>query len=89
MGIISWIIIGALAGWIASMITGNNAEMGAWSNIITGVIGGFLGGIIFNLFGGRGITGFNLWSLLVATVGAIVLLMIVNMFRGKRPVTKE
>jgi len=89
MGIISWIIIGALAGWIASMITGNNAEMGAWSNIIVGVIGGFIGGIIFNILGGRGITGFNLWSLVVATIGAIVLLMIINMFRRKRPVARE
>jgi uncharacterized membrane protein YeaQ/YmgE (transglycosylase-associated protein family) len=83
MGIISWIVIGALAGWIASMFTGNNEEMGAGKNIATGVIGALLGGLIFNLLGGRGITGFNLWSLIVATVGAVIFLSIVNMFRRK------
>lgn len=81
MGIIGWIIIGALAGWIASMITGKSKEMGALMNITVGVIGGFLGGLIMNLIGGTGITGFNLWSLLVACGGAIVLLLIVNAFR--------
>ncbi|MBR0600583.1 GlsB/YeaQ/YmgE family stress response membrane protein [Sinanaerobacter chloroacetimidivorans] len=86
MGIIGWIIIGALAGWIASKITGNNKEMGASKNIIVGIIGGILGGLVMNLVGGIGITGFNLWSLLVATGGAIVLLFIVNAFK-KRAVT--
>jgi len=84
MGIIGWIIIGALAGWIASMITGNNRKMGAGLNILVGIIGGFLGGIIMNLFGGYGMTGFNLWSLLVATGGAVVLLFIVNLIVPRR-----
>ncbi|MBE6035925.1 GlsB/YeaQ/YmgE family stress response membrane protein [Aminipila sp.] len=83
MGIIGWIIIGALAGWIASMITGNNKEMGAFKNIITGIVGGFIGGLVMNLVGGVGITGFNLWSLVVACIGAIVLLLIVNAFKRK------
>jgi len=83
MGIIGWIIIGALAGWIASMVTGNNKRMGAFKNIITGVVGGFIGGLIMNLIGGVGITGFNLWSLAVACVGAIILLLIVNAFSRK------
>lgn len=78
MGIIGWIIIGALAGWIASLITGNDKKMGAGMNILVGVIGGFVGGIVLNLLGGYGVTGFNLWSLLVATIGSIVLLLIVN-----------
>ncbi len=78
MGIVGWIIIGALAGWIASIITGNNKKMGAGKNILVGIVGGFLGGLIMNLLGGYGITGFNFWSLLVATGGAIVLLLIVN-----------
>ena len=63
MGIISWLIIGALAGWLASMITGNNASMGALANIIVGIVGGLIGGFIMNFFGGTGITGFNIWSL--------------------------
>lgn len=71
-------IIGALAGWIASLITGNDKRMGAGMNILIGVIGGFIGGIVMNLLGGYGVTGFNLWSLLVATIGAITLLLVVN-----------
>lgn len=78
MGIIGWLIIGALAGWIASGITGNNKQMGAGSNIIVGIIGGFIGGLVMNLLGGYGITGFNLWSLLVSVIGAVILLWIVN-----------
>ena len=84
MGIIGWIIIGALAGWIASMITGNNREMGAGMNILVGVVGAFIGGLVMNLLGGTGVTGFNLWSLLVATVGSVVLLLIVNAFSHKK-----
>ena len=84
MGIIGWIIIGALAGWIASMVTGNNREMGAMMNILVGIAGGFLGGLIMNLAGGIGMTGFNLWSLVVACVGAIVLLLIANSFHKRR-----
>lgn len=78
MSIIYWIIIGALAGWIASLITGKNSEMGAGANILFGVIGAFIGGFIMNFIGGQGFTGFNLWSLFVATLGAIILILIVN-----------
>lgn len=83
MGIIGWIVIGALAGWIASMLTGNNKNMGAGANIVVGIIGGFLGGLIMSLLGGVGITGFNLWSLLVAIIGAVILLWIVNAIKHK------
>lgn len=78
MSIIGWIVIGALAGWLASIITGNNNSMGVGMNILVGVVGGFIGGMVMNLIGGFGITGFNLWSLLVATVGSVVLLLIIN-----------
>jgi len=85
MGLIGWLIIGGLAGWIASKITGNNAKMGTGVNIVVGVIGGVIGGIVMNLAGGAGITGFNLWSLFVAVVGAVILLWIINAIsRGKR-----
>lgn len=83
MGIIGWIIIGALAGWIASKVTGNGREMGAFMNIVVGIIGGVLGGFVVNMLGGVGITGFNIWSFVVATIGSIILLMIVNAFRHK------
>lgn len=81
MGFIGWIIIGAIAGWLASIITGNNKRMGAGANIIVGIVGGIIGGLVMNLIGGYGITGFNLWSLFVATIGAIILLLIVNAFK--------
>lgn len=84
MGIIGWVIIGALAGWIASKITGNDKQMGAGLNIVVGVIGGFIGGLVMNLLGGSGVTGFNIWSLLVATIGAIIFLLIVKAFKRKK-----
>lgn len=83
MGIISWIIIGGLAGWIASMITGNNEDMGFWKNVIVGIVGAFIGGFIFSFIGGYGITGFNLWSLLVAVIGAVILLWIISFFKRR------
>lgn len=84
MGIIGWAILGGLAGWIASKITGNDASMGVGLNIIVGIIGAFLGGWLMSLFGGYGITGFNIWSFLVALAGAVILLAIINAFSGRR-----
>ncbi|SUY47538.1 transglycosylase [Clostridium putrefaciens] len=83
MGILAWIILGALSGWIASMITGKDSEMGAMANIIVGIIGAFLGGFLFGLIGGKGITGFNIWSLLVSVIGSVVLLGIINAIKKK------
>lgn len=83
MGILTWIIFGALVGWIASMIAGNDAEQGALGNIVVGILGAFLGGLIFSLLGGTGVTGFNLGSFIVALIGAVLLLFIVGGFRGK------
>ena len=82
MGIIGWIILGGLAGWVASMIAGNNAQQGLLGNIVVGVIGGVVGGFIVNLFGVDGITGFNLWSFAVALLGAVVALWVWAMVRG-------
>ncbi len=84
MGIISWIIIGALAGWIASMFTGNNRTMGAFANIATGVAGGLIGGFLMSILGGTGITGFNIWSLVVSTIGAAILLSVINAFSRRK-----
>lgn len=82
MGFIGWIVLGGIAGWIASKIMGTDASMGIVANIVVGVIGGLLGGFLFSLIGGVGVNDFNLWSLLVAVVGSVVLLGIVRMFRG-------
>lgn len=84
MGIISWIVLGGLAGWVASMIVGRNDQMGCITNIVVGIVGAFLGGFVAQQFGKEGVTGFNLWSFLVALVGAVVLLFIVNLIRSKR-----
>lgn len=81
MGILSWIIIGGLAGWIASKFTGKDDSMGIISNIIVGIIGALLGGWIVSFIGGAGVTGFNIYTFLVATFGAIVLLTILKLFR--------
>jgi uncharacterized membrane protein YeaQ/YmgE (transglycosylase-associated protein family) len=81
MSILAWIILGGVAGWIASMIAGTNAEQGIFGNIFVGILGAIIGGFIFSFLGGTGITGFNLWSLLLAVGGASLLLLI---FRGVR-----
>ncbi len=82
-GIVGWIIIGALAGWIASKVTGNDREMGAGKNIIVGIVGAFIGGLLMNFFGRTGFTGLNLWSFFVALLGSIILLALLKLFRPK------
>lgn len=85
MGIISWIIIGALAGWIASMIMNTNEEQGAFGNIVVGILGAIIGGWVLDLFmSGDHLTGLNLGTLLTAILGAVILLAIVKAVRGPR-----
>jgi len=78
MSIIAWIILGGLAGWIASMIMRTNEQMGVLANIVVGIIGALIGGFIVQLFGGDGITGFSIQTLLVAIFGAVILLALVR-----------
>jgi len=80
MGIIAWIILGAVAGFIASKIV-NKAGEGFLMDIVLGIVGAVVGGFIFRQFGAAGVTGFNLYSLLVAVVGAIVFLIIYHAIR--------
>lgn len=84
VNIIMWILFGALVGWIASLIMKTDAEQGAVGNIIVGIIGAFLGGAVARIFGGSGVTGFNLGSLLIAILGAVILLFFLKMFTGNR-----
>jgi uncharacterized membrane protein YeaQ/YmgE (transglycosylase-associated protein family) len=79
--IVAWIIFGGLAGWIASIVMRTNEEQGAVGNVIVGIIGAILGGYLMQALGASGTTGLNFYSLLVAILGAIVLLAIVNFFR--------
>ena len=79
MGIIAWLILGAFSGWIASIIMGKSAI----ANIVTGIIGAFIGGVVFNFFGAQKVTGLNLHSALVSIVGACILLWILSAISKK------
>ncbi len=81
MGIIGWIILGALAGWVAKMIT--KEEGGLLKNIILGIIGAVVGGGIVQLLGGSDINGFNLYSFVVAVLGAMLIIYIARAIRKK------
>ncbi len=82
MEILVWIIFGALAGWVGSLIMGTDGQQGIILNIVVGIIGAALGGYIMSIFGEGGVTGFNLYSFIVAVIGAVVLLAIVKLIRG-------
>jgi uncharacterized membrane protein YeaQ/YmgE (transglycosylase-associated protein family) len=69
-----WILMGGIAGWLASVIVGTRARQGTLADILIGIFGAFVGGFLFNLIGAAGVTGFNLYSLFVAFIGAVVLL---------------
>jgi len=83
MGLCSWIILGGLAGWVASMIAGTNARMGMIANVIVGVIGAFVGGLVMSFIGGHGVTGFNLYSFGVSVLGAVLTLFVARKLTGR------
>lgn len=83
MGIISWIILGLIAGFIGSKIV-NSQGQGFWLNIALGIAGALVGGFLFSLIGSTGVTGLNVWSIIVAVVGAIVVLVAYNAMTGRR-----
>lgn len=83
MGIILWIILGGLAGWVASMIMKTNAQQGLILNIIIGIVGALIGGYVMTLLGYGGVSGFNIYSFLVALLGAIILIWIIRLIRGR------
>ena len=83
MSILSWIILGLIAGFIGGKIV-NSEGQGFWLNMALGIIGALVGGYLFSLFGSTGVTGLNLWSMIVAIVGSIVVLLIYNAVSGRR-----
>ena len=85
MSIIAWVVIGGLAGWVASLIMSTDSN-GVIGNIIVGIIGGFIGGYVFSALGGAGFTGFNMWSFVLAVVGAVILLGFVRLMGGGQKV---
>jgi uncharacterized membrane protein YeaQ/YmgE (transglycosylase-associated protein family) len=84
MGWLAWLIVGALAGWLASIVMGTNARQGLLVDIIVGIVGALIGGFLFSAIGAPGVTGFNVWSLFVAFIGAVVLLGLLRLFTGSR-----
>jgi len=84
MSVLGWLVLGLISGFIASKIVNNSGE-GIILDIVLGIIGALVGGWLFNTFGHSGVTGFNLYSMLVAIVGAVVVLVIYHaLFRRRR-----
>lgn len=84
MSIVAWIILGLVAGFLASKIVNRTGE-GAFLDILLGVAGALVGGWLFHVFGLRGVSGLNLYSMAVATIGAIVVLVVYHaLFRSSR-----
>jgi len=82
VNIIVWIIVGAIAGWLASLVMKTNRQQGLLEDIIVGIVGGFLGGVILDALNiGGGVTGFNIASILTAFFGAVVLLGLLRAVR--------
>jgi uncharacterized membrane protein YeaQ/YmgE (transglycosylase-associated protein family) len=87
MSIIAWIILGLIAGFIASQIV-HHRGAGMLLDMVLGIIGAMVGGWLFSFFGAHEITGLNLYSLIVAVVGAVVVLLIYNALMGARPASR-
>jgi len=83
MSIIGWIILGLVAGFIASKIVDSSGQ-GMLMDIVLGIVGAIIGGVIFNFFGATGVTGFNIYSLIVAIIGAVVVLWLYHALAGRR-----
>ena len=81
MSVLGWIVLGLIAGFIGSRIVNRRGE-GLVFDIMLGIVGALIGGWLFNQFGSAGVTGFNLWSLLVAVIGSVVLLVVWHAIRG-------
>jgi uncharacterized membrane protein YeaQ/YmgE (transglycosylase-associated protein family) len=83
MDIILWIVMGLVAGWLASVVMKTNATQGAGMDILFGIIGAVVGGFLFNLLGQPGVSGFNVYSLIVATIGAVVTIWLERTIRAR------
>ena len=83
MGIVSWIILGLIAGGIGSKIVDRQGQ-GFWLDIALGIVGALVGGFLFDLFGASGVTGLNIYSMIVAVAGSVVVLVVYNAVTGRR-----
>ncbi len=82
MGFISWIFLGGISGWLANKFLGGK-KLGTFGNICVGIVGSMIGGFVFNSIGKSGVTGFNLYSIFVAAVGAWILLFVITKLTDK------
>lgn len=83
MSVIGWIILGLIAGWIGSKIV-NKSGQGMLMDIVLGIVGAVVGGLIFSFFGASGVTGVNIYSLIVAVIGSVVVLWLYHQLSGRR-----
>ncbi len=83
MSILAWIILGLIAGFIGSKIVNRSGE-GFFLDIVLGIVGAIVGGALFSFFGATGITGLNIYSVIVAVIGSIVVLVLYHMITGRR-----
>ena len=83
MGIIAWVVLGLVAGFIGSKLVNKSGE-GLILDIVLGIVGAIVGGFIFSFFGAGGVTGFNVYSLIVAVIGSVVVLVIYHAIAGRR-----
>ena len=81
MSILAWIVLGLIAGFVASKLVNKTGE-GVFLDIVLGVVGAVIGGWLFNTFGMAGVTGLNIWSLLISVIGAVLFLVIYHALRG-------
>ena len=86
MSFIGWIVLGLIAGFIASKVVNKRGE-GVVMDIVLGIVGTIVGGFLFSMVGGAGVTGFNIYSMIVAVVGAIVVLLIYHAIVGRKHTT--
>jgi len=85
LGVVGWVVLGLIAGFIASKIVNRTGE-GILLDVVLGVVGALVGGFLFNAIGSVGVTGLNIWSMFVAVIGAVVVLLIYHMFAGRRTI---
>ena len=85
MSIIGWLVLGLIAGFIASKVVNKTGE-GLILDIVLGIVGAVVGGFLFTQFGAAGVTGFNLYSMLVAVIGAVVVLVVYHAVVGRRSI---
>jgi uncharacterized membrane protein YeaQ/YmgE (transglycosylase-associated protein family) len=83
MSVIGWLILGLIAGFIASKIVNKSGE-GVLLDVVLGIVGAFVGGFLFSLVGAAPVTGLNIYSMVVATIGAITVLILYHAVVGRR-----